>query len=171
MNNVECYSLTAEPTDLPANGVAVGKSQSDKLKRFFKKRRRTETVVKTAKTMLVHGIQPGKVALLLRLDPEFTAELAKIWNPRFRRVKHTNQHKTGVTVRQYFDSGAMLEKICADLQLPLFSVITFLQRDGVSDQEISSRMPVSDDPLFIEYWKTISRKQVAPQRRSPRLHY
>lgn len=156
MNNVECNGLSAENPDLS---------------RFYKSRSRDSSLNDMAKKMLVHGMSLGKVSLLLRLNPEFVAELAKTWNPKFRKVKYTSQYAIKRTVRQYFDSGAMLEKICADLQLSLFSVITFLQRDGVSDQEISSRMPVSDDPLFIEYRKTISRKQVAPQRRSPRLHY
>lgn len=147
------------------------KADTPDLERFFKKRRRDDSIVKTAKTLLVHGVTTGKVALLLRLDPEFVAELAKTWNPKFRKVKYTSQWTTNRTVRQYFDSGAMLEKICVDLQLPLFSVITLLQRDGVSDQEMAARMPDSDDPLFIEYRKTITRKQAAPQRRSPRLHY
>ncbi|ASO78541.1 hypothetical protein AKN40_1737 [Escherichia coli] len=71
----------------------------------------------------------------------------------------------------YYESGAMLAKICADLQLPLFTVVTLLKREGITEKEMASRMPVSDDPLFIEYRKTISRKQAAPQRRSPRLHY
>ncbi|URQ61660.1 hypothetical protein LQ939_04890 [Pantoea alhagi] len=156
MNNVECNGLSAENPDLS---------------RFYKSRSRDSSLIDMAKKMLVYGMSPGKVSLLLRLNPEFVAELAKTWNHKFRKVKYTSQYAIKRTVRQYFDSGAMLEKICADLQLPLFSVITFLQRDGVSDQEIASRMPVSDDPLFIEYRKTISRKQAAPQRRSPRLHY
>jgi len=151
-----------------ANGL---KADTPDLERFFKKRRREDSIVKTAKILLVQGVTPGKVALLLRLDPEFVADLAKTWNPKFRKVKYTSQWTTKLTVRQYFDSGAMLKKICVDLQLPLFSVITLLQRDGVSDQEMASRMPESDDQLFIEYRKTIARKQAAPQRRSPRLHY
>lgn len=147
------------------------KADTSDLESFFKKRRRDDSIVKTAKTLLVHGVTPGKVALLLRLDPEFVAELAKTWNPKFRKVKYTSQWTTKRTVRQYFESGATLDKICVDLQLPLFSVITLLQRDGVSDQEMASRMPNSDDPLFIDYRETITRKQAAPQRRSPRLHY
>lgn len=151
-----------------ANGL---KGDTPDLERFFKKRRRDDSIVKTAKTLLVHGVTPGKVALLLRLDPEFVADLAKTWNPKFRKVKYTSQWTTKRTVRQYFDSGAMLGKICVDLQLPLFSVITLLQRDGVSDQEMASRMPDSDDPLYVVYRETVTRKQATPKRRSPRLHY
>lgn len=145
--------------------------QNQNLKRLFNKRRRDESIVKTAKTLLVHGVSPGKVALLLRLDPAFVTELAETWNPRFRRVKYTSQYATKLTVRQYFDSGAMLEKICQDLQLPLFTVVTLLKRDGISDQEMASRMPDRDDPLFVAYRETVARKQKTPQRRSPRLHY
>lgn len=157
--------------DHVSGDLTADDEQNKKLKRLFNKRRRDESIVKTAKTLLVHGVSPGKVALLLRLDPEFVAELAQTWNPRFRRVKYTSQYATKVTVRQYFDSGAMLEKICQDLQLPLFTVVTLLKRDGISDQEIASRMPDQNNPLFIEYRKTVARKQSNPQRRSPRLHY
>ncbi|MFS9379714.1 hypothetical protein QNN88_03330 [Citrobacter sp. ANG330] len=150
--------------------TAVEKPNQD-LKRLFKKRRRDESIVKTAKTLLVHGVSPGKVALLLRLDPAFVTELAETWNPRFRRVKYTSQYATKVTVRQYFDSGAMLEKICQDLQLPLFTVVTLLKREGISDQQMASRMPDQTDPLYIAYRETVVRKQSNPQRRSPRLHY
>lgn len=58
-----------------ANGFQTVKS--DKLKRLFKNRRRDESILKTAKTLLVHGMASGRVALILRLDPEFVAELAK----------------------------------------------------------------------------------------------
>lgn len=153
-----------------ANSLTAEKSNQD-LKYLFKKRRRDESIVKTAKTLLVHGMTPNKVALLLRLDPEFVAELAKIWNSKYRKVKYTSQYATKVTVRQYFDSGAMLEKICADLQMPLFTVVTLLKRDGISDQEMASRMPNHDDPLYVAYRETVARKQKNPQRRSPRLHY
>lgn len=167
-NGLKTDTLTGRST-LPE--VNTSGAETPDLERLFKRRRRDDNIVKTAKTLLVHGVTSGKVALLLRLDPEFVAELAKTWNPKFRKVKYTSQWTTKRTVRQYFDSGARLNKICADLQLPLFSVITFLQRDGVSNSEIASRMPDSDDPLFIEYRKTITRKQTMPQRRSPRLHY
>ncbi|MFV9329160.1 hypothetical protein [Citrobacter europaeus] len=141
--------------------------KSDKLKRLFKNRRRDESILKTAKTLLVYGMTSGRVALILRLDPDFVAELAKTWNPRFRRVKHTSQHVTGVTVRQYFESGVMLEKICADLQIPLFTVVRYLSNEGIPRAEIMARFPEETDPLVIEYRKTLSchahRKQKAPR--------
>ncbi len=97
----------------------------------------------------------GKVALLLRLDPEFVAELAETWNPRFRRITYTNQYVTRLTVRQYFESGSMLATICRDLQMPLFTVISHLCSEGVTDQQMTSRMPDRTDPLYIAYRKTV----------------
>ena len=143
--------------------------KSDKLKRLFKNRRRDESILKTAKTLLVHGMTSGRVALILRLDPDFVAELAKTWNPRFRRVKHASQHATGVTVRQYFESSAMLENICADLQLPLFTVVRYLSNEGIPLAEIMARFPEETDPLVIEYRKTLSRHAHRKQK-APRLH-
>ncbi|HHL1461154.1 TPA: hypothetical protein ACQ3CW_004670, partial [Klebsiella pneumoniae] len=62
MNNVESNSLKADPEELPD------------LTRLFKNRRRDDSIVKTAQKLLVMGMTRGKVALLLRLDPEFVAE-------------------------------------------------------------------------------------------------
>lgn len=63
------------------------------------------------------------------------------------------------------------KKICADLQLPLFTVVTLLKREGITEKEMASRMPDHTDPLFVAYRETVARKQKNPQRRSPRLHY
>lgn len=151
--------------------VNTSGAEDPDLKPFFKKRRRDESVVKTAKTLLVHGTTPGKVALLTRLDPEFVAELAKTWNPRFRRVTHTNQHTAKRMARMYYESGALLATICRDLQLPLYTVVAHLKAEGVTDQQMAERMPESDDPLLTDYRETVARKQATPKRRSPRLHY
>ena len=156
MNNVECNGLSSENPDLS---------------RFYKSRSRDSSLIDMAKKMLVHGMSPGKVSLLLRLNPEFVAELAKTWNPNFRKVKYTSQYATKVTVRQYFDSGAMLAKICADLQMPLFTVVTLLKREGITEKQMEPRLPDQHDPLFAAYRETVARKQKNPQRRSPRLHY
>lgn len=139
------------------------------LERLFKKRRRDESILKTAKTLLVHGHSPGKVALLLRLDPDFVVELAKTWNPQFRRVAYTSQWTMKHTVREYFDSGAMLETICTDLQLPLFSVVQFLERDGITPQQMQARWPEHDNQLVIEFRKTVQRHTHRKQK-PPRLH-
>lgn len=37
--------------------------------------------------------------------------------------------------RMYYESGAMLAKICADLQLPLFTVVTLLKREGITEKK------------------------------------
>ncbi|WP_286933763.1 hypothetical protein [Leclercia sp. UBA5958] len=156
-NSQKANSLKAEQEALPD------------LTRLFKKNRRDESVLKTAKTLLVRGMPHGKVALLLRLDPEFVAELAKTWNPRFRRVAYTSQWTTKLTVREYFDSGAMLEKICVDLHLPLFSVVQFLKQDGITPQQMQARWPEHDNQLVIEFRKTVQRHAQRKQK-PPRLH-
>lgn len=139
------------------------------LTRLFKNRRRDDSIVKTAQKLLVMGMTCGKVALLLRLDPEFVAELAETWNPRFRRITYTNQYVTRLTVRQYFESGSMLATICRDLQMPLFTVISHLHSEGVTDQQITSRMPDRTDPLYITYRKTV--KHHANRKHKPiQLH-
>jgi len=155
----------------PLSEVNTSGAEIPDLERFFKKRRRDESVVKTAKTLLVHGMTPGKVALLLRLDPDFIAELAKTWNPRFRRVSHANQYTAKRMARMYYESGALLATICRDLQLPLYTVVAHLKAEGVTEQQMADRMPENDDPLLVAYHETVARKQATPKRRSPRLHY
>ncbi|MEN4396021.1 hypothetical protein VI119_25440, partial [Enterobacter cloacae subsp. cloacae] len=93
------------------------------------------------------------------------------WNPRCRKISNTSQYATRRMARMYYESGAMLAKICADLQLPLFTVVTLLKREGITEKEMASRMPDQHDPLFVAYRETVARKQKNPQRRSPRLHY
>ena len=167
-------SLTAETLTVRSTLPEVNKSGADApdLSRFYKARSRDTSLIETAKKMLVHGYTPGKTALLLRLPYDLVKGLYdNSWNPRCRKISNTSQYATKRMARMYYESGAMLAKICADLQLPLFTVVTLLKREGITEKEMASRMPVSDDPLFVEYRKTISRKQAAPQRRSPRLHY
>lgn len=118
--------------------------------------------------MLVHGYSPGKTALLLRLPYDQVKGLYdNSWNPRCRKISNTSQYATGVTVHQYFESGAMLENICVDLQLPLFTVVRYLSNEGIPRAEIMARFPEETDPLVIEYRKTLSRhahrKQKAPR--------
>lgn len=161
---------TATGDSQTANSLTADQ-KTQNLERFFKKRRRDESVVKTAKTLLVHGMTPGKVALLLRLDPDFIAELAKTWNPRFRRVSHANQYTAKRMARMYYESGALLATICRDLQLPLYTVVAHLKAEGVTEQQMADRMPENDDPLLVAYRETVARKQATPKRRSPRLHY
>lgn len=153
MNNVECYSLTAEPLDLL---------------RLYKSHSRDTSLIETAKKMLVHGYSPGKTALLLRLPYDQVKGLYdNSWNPRCRKISNTSQYATRVTVHQYFESGAMLENICVDLQLPLFTVVRYLSNEGIPRAEIMARFPEETDPLVIEYRKTLSRhahrKQKAPR--------
>ncbi|MCM7108918.1 hypothetical protein [Enterobacter cloacae] len=157
MNNVECNGLKAENPDLS---------------RFYKSRSRDSSLIETAKKMLVHGYSPGKTSLLLRLPYDLVKNLYdNSWNPRCRKVMHTSQYATKRMARMYFDSGAMLAKICSDLQMPLFTVVTLLKREGITEKEMASRMPDHTDPLFVAYRETVARKQKNPQRRSPRLHY
>lgn len=157
MNNVECNCLKAETPDLS---------------RFYKSRSRDTSLIETAKKMLVHGYTPGKTALLLRLPYDMVKNLYdNSWNPRCRRVTHTSQYATKRMARMYYESGAMLAKICSDLQMPLFTVVTLLKREGITEKQMASRMPDHDDPLFMAYRETVVRKQKKPQRRSPRLHY
>lgn len=86
--------------------------------------------------MLVHGYTPCKTALLLRLPYDLVKGLYdNSWNPRCRKISNTSQYATKRMARMYYESGAMLAKICADLQLPLFTVVTLLKREGITEKK------------------------------------
>lgn len=165
-NSLQAENLTGQS---PLSEVNTSGAEIPDLERFFKKRRRDESVVKTAKTLLVHGMTAGKVALITRLDPDFVAELAKTWNPRFRRVSHANQHTAKRMARMYYESGALLATICRDLQLPLYTVVAHLKAEGVTEQQMAYGLPDRDDPLYVEYIKTVKRHANRKQK-SPQLH-
>lgn len=168
-NGLTAESLTVR-SSLPE--VNTSGAETPDLSRFYKSRSRDSSLIETAKKMLVHGYTPGKTALLLRLPYDLVKGLYdNSWNPRCRKISNTSQYATKRMARMYYEFGAMLAKICADLQLPLFTVVTLLKREGITEKEMASRMPDHTDPLFVAYRETVARKQKNPQRRSPRLHY
>lgn len=119
--------------------------------------------------MLVAGHSPGKVALILRLDPEYIAELAKTWNPRFRQKEKMNQFAVSRLTYQLFTDGADLSSICKLLNLGLFTVVTYLANEGIPRAEVMSRFPPETDPLVREYRKILKRH--AHRKQKPlRLH-
>lgn len=126
----------------------------------LKYRKYDEALVKKAKTMLVHGHTVHKVALLLRLDPEFVAQLFETWNPRFRRISKPNQYTAQRMAKQLFTDGANLESICKLLDIPLFTVVEYLSLGGDFPQaDLMARMPEPHHRLMVEYRKTLARKQ------------
>lgn len=139
---------------------SVNAEQSNKWQTTrLKYRKYDEALVKKAKTMLVHGYTINKVALLLRLDPEFVAKLHETWNPRFRRLTKPNQYTAQRMAKQLFTDGANLESICKLLDIPLFTLVEYLITSGVSQADLMARMPEPDHTLMSEYRKTIARKQ------------
>lgn len=157
-----------------ATTTATGNSQTTNNQilnnqKLFKRRRRDESVTRTAKSMLVAGHSPGKVALILRLDPEYIAELAKTWNPRFRQSEKMNQFAVSRLTYQIFTDGADLSSICKLLNLGLFTVVTYLANEGIPRAEVMSRFPPETDPLVREYRKILKRH--AHRKQKPlRLH-
>ncbi|MCT4709971.1 hypothetical protein MUA04_07200 [Enterobacteriaceae bacterium H11S18] len=145
--------------DIASSVNAEQNEQQPDLTRLFKNRRRCDSVVKAAKTLLVLGQSVHKVALLLRLDPEFVATLAETWNPRFRRLTKPNQYTAQRMAKQLFDDGANLESICKLLDIPLFTLGEYLITSGVSQADLMARMPEPTHKLVVEYRKTIARKE------------
>lgn len=138
-----------------ANAEQPNKWQTTRLKY----RKYDDALVKKAKTMLVHGYTVHKVALLLRLDPEFVAQLFETWNPRFRRISKPNQFTAQRMAKQLFTDGANLESICKLLDIPMFTVFEYLSLGGDFPQaDLMARMPEPHHRLMVEYRAVLARK-------------
>lgn len=127
--------------------------QSSKLKY----RKYDESIVKKAKSLLVLGWTPGRVACYLRLDTEFVKRLhSESWNPRSRQITERNAFTSQRLAFQYFQSGADLITIADVLDVPLFTVIAFLEKALLPSDEIRKRLPDASHVLMKAYRKTVA---------------
>lgn len=111
------------------------------LTRLYKRRCRDESVIKKAKSLLVHGMTVSKVALLLRLPLEKVQQLhSEGWNNRCRRVTPHNAWTCQKLAIQCFRSGAMLTEICSLTDMPIFTIISMLEREGIAFADLLPRM-------------------------------
>ncbi|HBR4580724.1 hypothetical protein [Citrobacter freundii] len=141
------------------------------LTRLYKRRCRDESVIKKAKSLLVHGMTVSKVALLLRLPLEKVQQLhSEGWNSRCRRVTPHNAWTCQKLAIQCFGTGCPLVQICRITDRPLFSVIKMLTAEGVSMGALRQYMPPETDPLMVEYRKTLSRHEASPKRRPIKIN-
>jgi len=152
--------------DLPAQELPD--PEFPDLTRLYKRRCRDESVIKKAKSLLVHGMTVSKVALLLRLPLEKVQQLhSEGWNNRCRRVTPHNAWTCQKLAIQCFRSGAMLTEICSLTDMPIFTIISMLEREGIASADLLPRMPPEADPLMVEYRRTVSRHKSLPCRRKP----
>lgn len=144
------------------------------LTRLYKRRCRDESVIKKAKSLLVHGMTVNKVALLLRLPLEKVQQLhSEGWNSRCRRVTRINAYQNAKLALTSFNEGATLADICTALGLSLYWVVMSLRQNGVAESSINGRMPPTNDPLYVEFIMVSKRKaasrfkpiQINPVRR------
>ncbi|ENJ8539288.1 TPA: hypothetical protein ACIJVJ_002045 [Raoultella planticola] len=141
------------------------------LRKTFKTRGRTESIIATAKKMLVSGVGPNEVACRLRLDPVVVLDLYNnSWNPTCRKVTPHNAWTCQKLAIQCFGTGCPLVQICRITDRPLFSVIKMLTAEGVSMGALRQYMPPETDPLMVEYRKTLSRHEASPKRRPIKIN-
>ncbi|BBQ65997.1 TPA: hypothetical protein ACP56Q_002083 [Klebsiella quasipneumoniae] len=132
------------------------------LTRLYKRRCRDESVIKKAKSLLVHGMTVNKVALLLRLPLEKVQQLhSEGWNSRCRRVTRINAYQNAKLALTSFNEGATLAEICQALGLPLYTVVMSLRQNGVAESAIQARFPSPDDPLTLAYNIVVTRKSAS----------
>ena len=141
------------------------------LTRQRKLRSRTDSIISTAKKMLVSGIGPNEVACRLRLDPAVVLDFYNSsWNPTCRKVTPANAWTCQKLAIQCFGTGAPLDEICRITDRPLFSVIKMLTAEGVSLSVLSQYLPAHSDPLMVEYRKTLARHEASPKRRPIKIN-
>jgi hypothetical protein len=140
------------------------------LTRQRKLRSRTDSIISTAKKMLVSGIGPNEVACRLRLDPAVVLDLYQLWNPRFRKVTPHNGWTCQKLAFQCFGTGSSLAEICRITDRPLFSVIKMLTAEGVSMGALRQYMPAETSQLMVEYRKTLARHEASPKRRPIKIN-
>ncbi|HHC4125270.1 TPA: hypothetical protein ACN743_005732 [Klebsiella pneumoniae] len=162
-----CTELEQKP-DLPEQLPDIPEQLPD-LTRQRKLRSRTDSIIATAKKMLVSGVGPNEVACRLRLDPAVVLDLYNnSWNQRCRKVTPHNAWTCQKLAIQCFRSGAMLTEICSITDMPIFTIISMLEREGITSADLLPRMPSEvDHPLMVEYRRTVSRHKSLPCRRKP----
>lgn len=132
------------------------------LTHLYKLRCRDESVIKKAKSLLVHGMTVSKVALLLRLPLERVQQLhSEGWNNKCRRVTRINAYQNAKLALTSFNEGATLAQICQALGLPLYTVVMSLCQNGVAESAIQARLPPADDPLTLAYNIVAERKSTS----------
>ncbi|WP_313375073.1 hypothetical protein [Pantoea sp. CTOTU50773] len=137
----------------------------------LKYRKYDESIVKKAKSLLVLGWTPGRVACYLRLDTEFVKRLhSESWNPRSRQITERNAFTSQRLAFQYFQSGADLVAIADVLDLPLFTVIKFLEKAHLPSDEIRKRLPDSSHTMMKEYRKTLAHHASKIKQNEIRTH-
>lgn len=165
-NDDKSNSLTAELTELPEPLPDL-----PDLTRTRKRRARTESIIDTAKKMLVAGIGPNEIACRLRLDPAVVLDLYNnSWNPICRKIAPNNGWTCQKLAVRCFGTGAPLAEICRITDRPLFSVIKMLTAEGVSLSALRRYMPPEADPLMVEYRKTLARHDSSPNRRAIQIN-
>ncbi|HFI1126790.1 hypothetical protein HV073_06695 [Klebsiella michiganensis] len=168
MTNDDRNGVSAEPEKIDPEEQLPDQPDPElpDLTRLYKQRCRDESVIKKAKSLLVHGHTINKVALLLRLPLEKVQQLhSEGWNNRCRRVTPHNAWTCQKLAIQCFHSGAMLAEICSITDMPLFTIISMLEREGITSADLLPRMPSESDSLMIEYRRTVSRHKNLPCRR------
>lgn len=155
------------------NGVSAAPEKTDlpDLTRSRKLRAKTESLIATAKKLLVSGVGPNEVACRLRLDPAVVLDLYNnSWNPTCRKATPANEWTCRKLAVQCFGTGAPLDEICRITDRPLFSVIKMLTAEGVSMRALRQYMPAENDPLMVEYRKTLARHAASPTRRPIQIY-
>ncbi|WP_202304689.1 hypothetical protein [Dryocola clanedunensis] len=152
------------------NDIAPSVSADPKISRLLKNRSRDHNLLRLAKNLLIRGMPPGKVSLLLRLDYQKVLDLYEnSYNPRCRRLARPNQFQQQRSAARLFEDGSSLIEICTILDLPLFSVVSYLQKSEIPQAEILARMPNDGHPLMADFKKTAKRHAQRKQK-SPQLH-
>lgn len=110
--------------------------------------------IRRAKALLVEGYTPEAVAkatgVPLKKVQQFYSES---WNPVCRSTTKQTQRLIYRLCYEAWQNGDDLKTMCERWDYPLYSLVRLL-KTRLTPEELNSRMPDRDDPLYIEYVKT-----------------
>lgn len=120
--------------------------------------------IRKAKSLLVDGYAPEAVASATGVPLKKVQQLhSESWNPQSRTKTKPPQRLVYRMLWEAWQNGDDLKSMCHRWNYPLYTIIRML-KSKLSPDELNSRLPDSDDPLFIEYIKTCNNHATKKER-------
>lgn len=124
--------------------------------------------IRKAKALLVAGHPPELASKLTGVPLKKVKQLhSESWNPVCRSTTKQTQRLIYRLSYEAWQAGDDLKTMCERWDYPLYSLVRLL-KSRLTPEELNSRMPGSDDPLYIEYLKTCKFHATKKQRLAKR---
>lgn len=120
--------------------------------------------IRKAKSLLVDGYAPEAVAKATGVPlKQVEKYFSESWNPQSRTKTKPPQRLVYRMLWEAWQNGDDLKSMCHRWNYPLYTIIRML-KSKLSPDELNSRLPDSDDPLYVEYIKTCNNHATKKER-------